>query len=388
MKRLLLVGIDPGTTVGYAALDVTGTPVASRSAKELNLDAVVAELSALGTVLVVATDKAKVPSFVSLVATKLGARVFAPSEDLRVVEKRELTRAQAYQGHHEMDALAAALIAFKNHERLFFRIDRFLADQKRPELALALKELVVKHSISIRAGFDFLTSPQTPITSILKTETAQRQLKREDYWKLYDTLTAAEREKRLLHRQNQRLSDLVQRLKRQATALKAAVKPETLIIRPRAELEQAKRTIKDLQQQLEHVLARQQRLQHVLLHRDAYVLAKRMRNLGFDEYKRVARVLGFQEGDILFLEDPNSFSQRTIKELQPIISLVIAVQPPKPKVAEQLPWVMLDAAAIAHTQDEYFAFFDSKALEKARGDKGLLRKLIQDYQQSRTRGLR
>jgi len=383
MKRLLIAGVDPGTTVGYAAIDVSGRLVAAKASKELDLDSVVAELSALGTVIVVATDKAKVPEFVSSVATKLGARICAPAEDLLVVEKRALASSQEYRNHHEMDALAAALAAFKKRERLLSRIDFFIAEQKRPELDAALKELVIKQGISIRAGFELLTAPQKERVRMMREHVAQRQLKEEDYWRLYNDLVIAEQDKTLLQRQNKKLAKYIQRLKRKTSALSIAIRPETRIIRPTAELEQSRRTIAELKHQLEHVLTRQQRLQHALLNQDRYVIAKRMRNLGFDEFKRVARVTGFRENDILFVDEPNSFSERALDELAGMVDLIIAVRAPKPKVAEKLPFVILDASSVSHTQDDYFAFLDKASLEKARSDKALLRKLIEDYQHLR-----
>jgi predicted RNase H-like nuclease (RuvC/YqgF family) len=217
----------------------------------------------------------------------------------------------------------------------------------------------------------------------LKEVLSQKQLSHTDYWQLYDSLITAQSEKKLLQQQNNKLIKLAKRLKNKTNNLRNAVKPETRIIRPTAELEEARRTIKILQQSLQHTLSRQQRLQHILLHQEKYAIAKKMRNLGFDEFKRISRILGFKQGDILFVEDPNTVSERTLNELKENIELIIAVRQTKPKVAEQIPFTILDASSISHTQDEYFAFLDKKSFEKARSDKALLRKLIEDYQAER-----
>ncbi len=383
MKQLLIAGIDPGTTVGYAALDTNGKLIKAKAAKELDLDKVVAELSSLGTVIVIATDKAKIPSFVSAVATKLGARTFSPREDLLVAEKRIQAQTYEHSSSHEMDALAAAILAFKKYERMFIRIRNFLADKKHPELFSRLTEIVIRQEISVTAGFDFLTMPEKKEVKDLKEALSQKQLSHTDYWKLYDSFITAESEKKLLQQQNNKLIKLAKRLKNKTNNLRNAVKPETRIIRPTAELEEARRTIKILQQSLQQTLSRQQRLQHILLHQEEYAIAKKMRNLGFDEFKRVSRILGFKPGDILFVEDPNTVSERTLSELKENIELIIAVRQTKPKVAEQIPFTILDASSISHTQDEYFAFLDKKSFEKARSDKALLRKLIEDYQAER-----
>jgi predicted RNase H-like nuclease (RuvC/YqgF family) len=218
---------------------------------------------------------------------------------------------------------------------------------------------------------------------VVRHVAGQKPLRADDYWKLYDALTIAEQENALLRKQNRTLENLAGKLKRKVNKLKAAVKPETRIIRPTGELEQARRDNARLKQQLSQLASRQQRLQHALLNPEKYALAKRMRTLGHDELRRVSRVLGVRHGDILFVEDCNSFSERVIDELAGSVELIIAVKPVKPKVAELLPFVILDASSIPHTQDEYFAFLDKPALQKARTDRELLRKLIEDYQQSR-----
>lgn len=381
-EQLLIVGIDPGTTLGYAAVDVNGRIVVLRSSRELDRDKAISELNSLGTVLVVATDKAKVPGLVSEVATRLGARVFSPDKDLLVKEKQELAGGYACQTSHEQDALAAALVAFRKYERLFSRIDNFLKEKQRADLGNAVKLLVVRRGIGIRSAFAFLTAPQTPVARIMQ-KVEKKQLSEPDYWKLYDSLVAAEWEKELLKKQNQKLENLAAKLRKKVGILTQAVKPETRIIRPTAELEQAKKTIKDLQVRLEQLLSRQQRLQNVLLNLDKFVVAKRMRNLGFGEFRRVGRILGFKQGDVLFVEEPNVFSQRTLDALKGIVELVVVVNDVKPRVGELMPFVFLPALHVQHVQDEYFAFLDKESFEKARTSRELLRKLVEEYQKSR-----
>jgi predicted RNase H-like nuclease (RuvC/YqgF family) len=155
MKKLFFAGIDPGTTAGYAVVDTSGRLIKSRAAKELDIDSLVKELSSFGTVLVIGTDKAKTPSLVSLVATKLGARVSAPEEDVSVMEKRALTAGYKIATSHEADALASAILALKKHERLLARIEKF-AQAEAPHLAGEIAEIVVKQGVNIRAGYEIL----------------------------------------------------------------------------------------------------------------------------------------------------------------------------------------------------------------------------------------
>ena len=79
----MIAGIDPGTTVGWAVLDFSGKLVAIGSQKELNRDNLIAKLVNSCKILAVGSDKAKIHSFVHEVASKIGARVFFPNQDLR-----------------------------------------------------------------------------------------------------------------------------------------------------------------------------------------------------------------------------------------------------------------------------------------------------------------
>ena len=63
-NKLLIVGVDPGTTLGYAVLDVVSNLIKIKSSKKLNLNSLLSEIIYLGKINVVGTDKAKVHSLV------------------------------------------------------------------------------------------------------------------------------------------------------------------------------------------------------------------------------------------------------------------------------------------------------------------------------------
>ena len=61
--KLLIVGIDPGTTIGYAALDLQRNLVVSGSKKNMSFDELLAKLHSYGTIVHLGTDKKKVPVY-------------------------------------------------------------------------------------------------------------------------------------------------------------------------------------------------------------------------------------------------------------------------------------------------------------------------------------
>ena len=64
----MIVGVDPGTTVGYAVLDTRGNVLGTRSSKQLELNSIVEEVVSFGSVLAIGTDKQKCPQLIEKIA--------------------------------------------------------------------------------------------------------------------------------------------------------------------------------------------------------------------------------------------------------------------------------------------------------------------------------
>src|SRR3989338_10502978 len=105
----LIIGIDPGTTIGYAVINTDGELISIESSKDLSLSLLISKIINLGKIIAVGTDKKNIPSFIREFSAKIGARVIAPKEDIRVAEKQKLTENFNTKDYHQMDALASAL---------------------------------------------------------------------------------------------------------------------------------------------------------------------------------------------------------------------------------------------------------------------------------------
>jgi len=55
--KLLVIGLDPGTTVGYAVMDIEGNLVCIGSSKNTGMSMIIDKIIPLGSVLLVGTDK-------------------------------------------------------------------------------------------------------------------------------------------------------------------------------------------------------------------------------------------------------------------------------------------------------------------------------------------
>ena len=139
MEKQLIVGIDPGTTVGLAFLDIDGSVLRVKSARSLSIDGIITEIAAVGKAAVVATDKAVVPPMTNKVASILGARLFAPDSDLLVEKKRELAARSKTKNDHERDALAAAVYAYYKFQNKIRRVERQVMEELERTKARVLK---------------------------------------------------------------------------------------------------------------------------------------------------------------------------------------------------------------------------------------------------------
>ncbi len=127
MKRLV-VGFDPGETVGLAIVDLEKKAVLLKSMRQAGLDKVVEEARSFGKPILVASDVAPVPESVKKFAAAFGAEVSCPEVSMSVEEKKTLAGGFGYGDAHQRDALAAALRA---HSEVLPLIER--AKKKGPQ---------------------------------------------------------------------------------------------------------------------------------------------------------------------------------------------------------------------------------------------------------------
>lgn len=150
MKPLTIVGVDPGLTVGLAALDLEGKLLYLGSMKEASRSTIIEEIIKYGKPILVASDVYPPPGAVKRIASMLNAKLYTPDKVLTVSFKNELVSEflreseNAPENSHERDALAAALRAYKHYEKKLRQIDRKVEEAGlTPGETLEVKGLVV-----------------------------------------------------------------------------------------------------------------------------------------------------------------------------------------------------------------------------------------------------
>jgi len=118
----LIVGVDPGTTTGIAAVTFEGNIYNVRSSRNMGVDQAVKYIVSLGRPSIIASDVSPVPDAVLKIASSLGCRLFTPYESLSVAVKNALTTEHKVEDLHARDALAAALNAFNKYKNKLQKI--------------------------------------------------------------------------------------------------------------------------------------------------------------------------------------------------------------------------------------------------------------------------
>lgn len=331
------MGIDPGTTLGYALIDLEGNPVQIASSKELDLSLLLATAIEWGRIIIVGCDKRPVPTFVEKFSTKIGARLVCPKHDLKVADKKEMTQGFNFRNNHEMDALAAALLAYKEYRSLFQKIKAYvtrIGKQDDKELFDSIVERLVKGKMNIHEAHQQIeqleiTEPKAPITAV-KAPAARTHAVDPTIRNLVDRIKRLKKENKLIREQNkilvQRTQNLLKQRKQEWAKDVQKIPEEKVkqllshkeknIYHLEHDVEEREQTIKRLQESLTNIAA-------LLTHLPEYRLAKRMRSLSLREYTSVAEKLSLRKDDILVVKDASIISREVLEKLEGTVSVIL-----------------------------------------------------------------
>lgn len=119
----LIVGIDPGTTIGLAFLDLDGGLVLLRSGKNMGVSEISRAIAGTGSPIIISTDVNPPPRVIEKASSAFSARLVYPKRSLGRREKNSITRGYCkkilharkppWANRHEKDALASAVFAWK-----------------------------------------------------------------------------------------------------------------------------------------------------------------------------------------------------------------------------------------------------------------------------------
>ncbi len=215
----LIVGIDPGTTTGFACLDLNGKLISTGSERQLGKDQLVRLLSESGSPLIVGCDKHNIPGLVESVAAQFGAVIHAPQQDTLASDKRELTQDVKTANVHELDAIASARLAYNAFAPVIQRTYRKLEAQGKEAFFDKVIVLVIKHKLSITGAVLAVEQPALPRVQALRQVIAISSVKTRNIVQLYNDAVLFEHANTLLKQKLKEVQDQLAKAIRTNTTL-------------------------------------------------------------------------------------------------------------------------------------------------------------------------
>ncbi|MBL7147549.1 MAG: DUF460 domain-containing protein [Nanoarchaeota archaeon] len=388
-KKILIVGIDPGTTLGYAVLDIDSKIIKIKSSKQMNLNSLISEIINLGSVIVVGTDKAKVPGLVELFAVKTGGKVIRPEEDLKVSEKKRLILDYKVKDEHQGDALASALFAYKEERSLLKKIKVFTRNNKKEEIRGRIIDLVVTKGVSIRQAVDIIEKPAKEEVKIIKNVVEERKLSQADFLRLYNKAKRCEKEILFLRKQNSNLSrelkNVMEKHKyiaKKVDRLRSDEKAEELINFKEKRIRSFDKEVKFKEEEIELLQEKINNLNLILSKLNENYLLKKLNNLGSFEFGNKNKFLNIKEGDILLVDELNIFNNKVVEKIKNNVKVIIYKNKLN-KTTKRLPFVFINSGDLDLTEEKHFAIVNKEMLNKEINKANIFSRVVEDYKNER-----
>ena len=382
-KKLLIVGVDPGITTAYAVLGIEGELIHLNSSKQLDLNQIISETIELGKVVLVGTDKAKVPGLVEAFATKLGARIVNPEEDLKVDEKRRMTNNFDFSDEHQGDALASALFAYKETKTLLNKIDFFSNENKKQNIKDKIKEHVIAKKISIKSAVSIIEKNDEE-SKIIEKVIVERKFNEDDFLKLYSKLKKYEAELKLINLHNNHLKNKINQLeKNQTKAEKPKIDNKVQIDFREKRIMFLENLLSSKEKNSEELKSLIRKYNHVLSNISNFHIFKKFDTLGINEFNFKNKILNVQRNDILLVDNPSIASSSVIDLLKDKIFVIVHKKQITKKIENSMPFVFINAKNLKIDEDKYFGFVEKKQFEIEKNKVDWVGKIVDDYKKEK-----
>jgi len=388
MKPLSIIGLDPGTTIGCAVLDLDGKIIKIFSGKNYSLSDIINKVIEVSQPLITATDKGKVPSLVEEFSRKLGTELVWPEEDMKKEEKRlfAFDFKNEFNNDHESDALAAALFAYKKYSHKLKKINRFLENNDLEEKETEFVKIAIKENLHFSLIKDILTKPEEEkkiIESVIKEE----KITKKDFLKLYEKLSYLENEKKRLIKINRELKARTNLFKKMNKSLDKKSsnfdkRVDNLLGFKEQRMKLQSKEIEKQKEIIVNFVGEKDEMYRFMAKIPDYQLLKKLGSLSKKEFLKKNKILQIKENDLLFVNNPNTYSEFVINELAGKSIVVVSFVKPGKTIKNNFLTTTLDKDEIS-SENNHFALIDVNILEKKINQKDFIEGLITNYRKER-----
>lgn len=368
-KRLLLIGVDPGATIGHAILDINGNLLELGSSKNSTLSSLRLKLISLGKTVAISTDKNPPPKFVSALSKSLGARLFFPRQDLKIEEKKDLIRGFKIKNNHQRDALSSVMFAYKKMTPILNKIKKHTTKENFEQVT----QLVILKKLSISQAIILLE--QRPQLKIEQKQVIQNPTK----------INPIKEQNQILISENKRLKQTINDLYLQKQKILSLLDQKKIIQKQKAIQKITKNSYQELEKQIQEQKDQINNLKKKIQTQNKFfsslndkIIIKKLDSLSFLELSEKLDVLDIKKGEMLYVKNPNNFSQKTLEFLKDNENTVIV---PKKSHIDDLKQIEQDGLDLEEIEN--YAKVSKSKLEQKINQKTLLFEIIQDYKEKR-----
>jgi len=385
MKHLI-IGIDPGTTLGYAITELDGTVIKMGSSKQIGMSSLISETIKHGRPLICSCDKKNVPMLVQKYAASVGAVIVNPRHDLQVADKKELIKAIKIKPSnlHEADALSAALFAARKISALLHRIDKYISETKSMQHREKIIELVLlERTLSIKNAHDIILKSENNVQKAEKGA-EENVFSEESFIKLHSRLKQQDNAINLLRANNAHLKSKLSKKEVRIRKIKVFDKSsEDKIMFKEKRLQQYQHLLESRNSQID-ALKRELGLLNIFLSSlRNNLLIKKLKTLSYNEYSVKKSILNISDNDVLLVEDLSICSKRTVDELKEKVSVIIYRKDITKRMKDELPFTLLSADKLKLQEAHLFAIADKEQFLNAKDNSTMVSRIVEQYRKDR-----
>jgi predicted RNase H-like nuclease (RuvC/YqgF family) len=268
---------------------------------------------------------------------------------------------------------------------LFKKIDSFVKIRKKKNISNRIKKLVITKGISISDALNLIEMPEEKKESRKKRESA---IKKEEYESLKNRLREERNKNSILTSQNSELKILLkksgkdkERLEKRSMGVvddKKAKKilefREQRILSFEKEIKQKNKEIEKLQKEISDI-------NRIMANIERDLIAKKLENLGSKEFLKKSKDLNIKKEDLILVNDPNIFSEKTIDFFKGRTEVIISKKNPNKKLSELFNFINKENLSIKERKS--FAVISRKDLENQKKKINILSRIVNEYKKNR-----
>ncbi|MDO9325772.1 MAG: DUF460 domain-containing protein, partial [Methanoregula sp.] len=315
--RYLIVGIDPGTTTAFAALDLDGNLLHLQSSRQMNMGDVIEALYKVGKPLIIASDVQDMPFSVEKIRRAFSAVAYTPKQDVSIETKLELAAPFPYGNDHERDALSAALDAYRQYRHKFQNLLKRIPpghdlDEVR---ARVIRGQSLEHVLIEMHGSTLPAPQREPPPARVDEKHDERVRILDGMVKRLRTYVAELQEE--IKKKDYDIRHLQARIRKVQTTRDAELAKDAEVVKKDAVIQSLKKHLRKEERHNRNLAKRLVRIrQFAELSVDGEVLpVKVMDSLTKDALRRLADDVGIDEGDIVFVTRIDGWGRSIVREL-------------------------------------------------------------------------